>query len=183
MIHDDYLSPESYEELTSTHLEYGKVHWIGKNSSPANALHELVHSTYKYLSRPALGATAWYNIRPIQPKWHNDIDSYCTQNGVTKWPELLPELTFLYYVHSPKSGGNLQVESEEYEPIANRLLYFDALLVHRIAPYEGNRVSIGMVWWPEIPFPYDTFRWTEPYGTLSMSETTVLPRIWEIEDG
>ena len=101
---------------------------------------------------------------------------------MTKWPEILPALTFLYYVQSPKSGGNLQVESEEYEPIANRLLYFDALLTHRSAPYEGNRVSIGKVWWPEIPFPYDTFRWVEPYGTLSTFETTVLPRIWEIED-
>ena len=68
----------------------------------------------------------------------------------------------------------MQVESEEYEPIANRLLYFDATLIHRIAPYEGNRVSIGIVWWPEIPFTY---------RSLSAFEIVTLPRIWEIEDG
>ena len=42
-----------------------------------------------------------------------------------------------------------------------------------MAPYKGNRVSIGMIWWGNTP---------EHYGNLSETETKVLPRIWEIED-
>ena len=63
--------------------------------------------------------------------------------------------------------------SHEIEPIQNRLVYFDATISHRVAPYKGNRVSIGMIWWGNTP---------EHYGNLSETETKVLPRIWEIED-
>ena len=181
MILDDYLTESEYNDLTTTSLEYAKVHWVGHGAIPSNALHELVLSTYRYLSKPAKGATAWYNIRPTAPKWHNDIESYCTVNGHVMAPQPLPEYTFIYYVKSPHSGGNLQFGNDkpewkidrEIEPIENRLVYFDATVTHRVASYEGNRVSIGIIWWGNTP---------EHYGILSETETTVLPRIWEIED-
>jgi hypothetical protein len=176
---DDYLTESEYNDLTTTSLEYAKVHWVGQSAIPANALHELVLSTYPYLTKPAKGATAWYNIRPVDPKWHSDIESYCTVKGFVKEPQPLPEYTFIYYVKSPDSGGNLQIGGPRWgihrqiEPIQNRLVYFDATLTHRVAPYEGNRVSIGIIWWEKTP---------EYYGDLGETETKVLPRIWEIED-
>ena len=181
MILDDYLTESEYNDLTTTSLEYAKVHWVGQRAIPANALHELVLSTYPYLTKPAKGATAWYNIRPVDPKWHSDIESYCTLNGNVMAPQPLPEYTFIYYVKSPDSGGNLQFGGtnpdwhifHEIEPIQNRLVYFDATISHRVASYKGNRVSIGMIWWRNTP---------EHYGNLSETETKVLPRIWEIED-
>ena len=46
MILDDYLTESEYKDLTTTPLEYAKVHWVGQRAIPANALHELVLSTY-----------------------------------------------------------------------------------------------------------------------------------------
>ena len=70
---DDYLPQDKVNELNSLTIEYAKVHWVGAKSESANPLTELVHSTQQYLSAPALGATAWYNVRPINPVWHDDI--------------------------------------------------------------------------------------------------------------
>ena len=179
MILDDYLTESEYNDLTTTSLEYAKVHWVGRDAVPSNALHKLVISTKKHLSKPAKGATAWYNIRPVDPKWHNDIESYCTVKGQVMQPQPLPEYTFIYYVKSPDSGGNLQFGGprfgidHEIKAVQNRMIYFDATITHRVAPYKGNRVSIGMIWWGNTP---------EHYGNLNENETKVLPRIWEIED-
>ena len=99
-IKDNFLDKDWVQELENTSMVYSKVHWIGREAEPENALHELVHEIYSqnlhliyynidedcpsiffedsYLS----GATAWWNIRPIDPKPHSDLISYCTSNGV-----------------------------------------------------------------------------------------------------
>ena len=153
---DDYLPQNKVNELNNLTIEYAKVHWVGAKSKSVNPLTELVHSTQQYLSAPARGATAWYNVRPINPVWHDDIQSY---NGVYPTNNL-PEYTFLYYMRAPDTGGHLEIKGTArmsssgdttFEPIPNRLLYFDATLTHRVQPYTGNRVSIGIVWWKITP--------------------------------
>ena len=183
-IQDNFIDDKHYEELTSLHIEYNKVHWIGALAKPKNALHKLVLKTrpdipsatdklkppYSYT-----GATAWYNIRPVHPQWHNDIDSYCTKNGITYTPQDKPPYTYLYYVKEPSKGGELQLETGDLIiPKLNRLVYFPCSLIHRVRMYTGNRVSIGIIWWFDIP--------SELYGVLGEKETRVLDRLWEIED-
>lgn len=171
---DDYLPQNKVNELNNLTIEYAKVHWVGAKSESANPLTELVHSTQQYLSAPALGATAWYNVRPINPVWHDDIrsynDNYPTNN--------LPEYTFLYYMRAPDTGGHLEIKGTvrmsssgdtTFEPIPNRLLYFDATLTHRVQPYTGNRVSIGIVWWKITP---------DRYEEQKIDEYRVLERTW-----
>ena len=169
---DDYLEQDHVEALNNLHIEYAKVHWIGAESDPnINALTKLVHSTKQYLSDPALGATAWYNVRPIDPVWHNDILSYNDECPDDK----LPEFTFIYYMRAPDSGGQLEFGGPgnsidwKVEPVPNRLVYFDATILHRVAPYEGNRVSIGMVWWKITP---------DRYEEQKIDEYNVLERVW-----
>ena len=174
---NNYLLQDDLDALNSLHIEYAKVHWIGAESDPnINALTKLVHSTKQYLSGPALGATAWYNVRPIDPVWHNDILSYNDDYPADK----LPEFTFIYYMRAPNSGGNLEFGGPgtdgvdwwidwTVEPIPNRLVYFDATISHRVAPYEGNRVSIGMVWWKVTP---------DRYEEQKIDEYNVLERVW-----
>jgi hypothetical protein len=174
---DDYLPQEQVDALDNLTIEYAKVHWIGAKSKSVNPLTDLVHSTYQYLTAPALGATAWYNVRPIDPVWHNDILSY---NDSYPKDELIPESTFLYYMREPDSGGNLVVvgdtDSMPYgggtfgSPRKNRLMYFNAILTHRVQPYKGNRVSIGMVWWKITP---------DRYEEQSIDEYNVLERVWK----
>ena len=169
---DDYLTQDKVNALNNLTIEYGKVHWIGANSESSNTLTELVHSTQKYLSAPVLGATAWYNVRPINPVWHDDIlsynDNYPTDN--------MPEHTFLYYMRAPKTGGRLEIGGENwqidktFEPIPNRLLYFSATIPHRVQSYTGNRVSIAWVWWKITP---------DRYGKQSIDEYKVLERVWK----
>ena len=102
---DDYLPQDDVNALNNLHIEYAKVHWIGAKSNPnTNALTKLVHSTYKYLEGPAIGATAWYNVRPVDPVWHNDILSYCDKYPINN----LPEYTFIYYMRAPDKGGHLE---------------------------------------------------------------------------
>ena len=184
---DDFLDIKDYDGLNELHTEYASVHWHGANCSPKNALHKLISSTEPYSDSRAnrflsnydskkklSGATAWYNIRPIDPQWHNDIDSYCTQNGITQLPEVLPKYTFLYYMRSPNSGGELELETGDLiQPVTNRLVKFPCVIRHRVRPYAGNRVSVGIIWWFDIP---------KIYGDLSEKDTKVLPRVWEIED-
>ena len=171
---DDYLPQNKVNELNNLTIEYAKVHWVGAKSESANPLTELVHSTQQYLSAPALGATAWYNVRPINPVWHDDIrsynDNYPTNN--------LPEYTFLYYMRAPDTGGYLEIKGTArmsssgdttFEPIPNRLLYFDATLTHRVQSYTGNRVSIGIVWWKITP---------DRYEEQKIDEYRVLERTW-----
>jgi hypothetical protein len=170
---DDYLPQDDVDALNNLHIEYAKVHWIGAASDPnTNALTQLVHSTYKYLETSTLGATAWYNVRPIDPVWHNDILSYCDNYPAGE----LPESTFIYYMRKPDSGGHLEFGGKEWtldttvEPIPNRLVYFDATLSHRVQPYTGNRVSIGIVWWKITP---------DRYEEQKIDEYNVLERVWK----
>jgi hypothetical protein len=169
---DDYLPQEQVDALDNLTIEYSKVHWIGAKSESVNPLTDLVHSTYQYLTAPAMGATAWYNVRPIDPVWHCDIQSYND-----KYPtDNLPENTFLYYMREPDSGGNLEigghkwVVTRSWPPRKNRLMYFDAILTHRVQPYTGNRVSIGIVWWKITP---------DRYEEQSIDEYNVMERVWK----
>ena len=67
-IQDDFLSREHYNELCNFSIEYNKVHWIGRKSAPKNPLYALVSKTYPN-DENLTGATAWYNVRPIDPKY------------------------------------------------------------------------------------------------------------------
>ena len=175
---DDYLPQEQVDALDNLTIGYAKVHWVGAESESVNPLTELVHSTQQYLSEDALGATAWYNVRPVNPVWHNDIMSYND-----KYPtDTTPEHTFLYYMRAPETGGHLEIGtgpdlgdvqwivSDTYEPVPNRLLYFDATLTHRVQPYTGNRVSVGWVWWKITP---------DKYEKQFINEYKVLERVWK----
>ena len=170
-VSDNYLSEEQFKSLTSIHLEYNKVHWVGKKSNPENALHELIQS----INEEGIGATAWYNIRPINPKLHNDISSYTTYMGKSYKPSKLPKRTYLYYIHAPKTGGQLIIPDidEEIKPISNRLVSFPIQYDHKIESYTGNRVSIGIIFWPEIP---------SIYNNANENNILTFNRLWEEED-
>ena len=69
-------------------MTFSQVQWIGRFAKPENAFHEFVKKLYLH-AYPAMldgneimGATAWWNIRPSNPKPHNDRVSYCTVDGV-----------------------------------------------------------------------------------------------------
>ena len=68
-------------------------------------------------------------------------------------------------------GGKTWAVNETIEPKANRLVYFDATLTHRVQPYEGNRVSISWVWWKTVPDRYDPV-------VLTNTSYHVLERVW-----
>ena len=173
-VYDNFLFEDDYNDLNNLHIEYSSVHWYGAECEPKNPLHKLVELTYEFCHPLCEGATAWYNIRPIDPQWHNDIDSYCTQNGVKYMPKKLPEYTCLYYMRTPDSGGELELETGDLiQPGINRLVVFPCKMSHRVRPYTGNRVSIGIIWWHDI---------SKIYGDLSEKDIKVLPRVWEIED-
>jgi hypothetical protein len=169
---DNYLDKKHCDSLDNLHINYYKVHWYRKNSCLKNPLYDLISSTH--YSDQLSGATAWYNIRPTNPQWHNDIDSYCTQNGIKYLPKILPEYSHIYYMRAPDSGGELELDSGDIiQCIPNRLVKFPCNIRHRVRPYKGNRVSIGMIWWHDLP---------EIYGNISEKDTAVVERIWEIED-
>tara|TARA_R100000008_G_C3580959_1_gene168479 strand:+ start:1061 stop:1597 length:537 start_codon:yes stop_codon:yes gene_type:complete len=172
-IQDNYMSKEHYDDLTSLWIEYNKVHWVGVKSAPSNALYQLVHKTFP-AKKDLTGATAWYNIRPIDPQWHDDIDSYCTQNKVQYYPDKKPDYTYLYYVKTPDEGGELELETGDIlTPKTNRLLCFPCSYKHRVKPYKGNRVSIGIIWWYDLP---------KIYGNLGEYDNVAIDRVWEKED-
>jgi hypothetical protein len=191
---DNYASKDLYNQLLEETLYYGKVHWIGKYADSENALHDLVHGVriaHVKQNFEITGATAWYNIRPKNPKMHNDIDSYSTQKGISYRPEILPKRTFLYYLKSPQAGGQLAIytrasfvragqdiiwddsEVDTISAIVNRLISMPADVTHRVLPYTGNRVSIGMIFWVDLP---------KIYPEADPDNNTVYDRIWEIED-
>ena len=190
---DNYASEDLYNQLLVENLYYGKVHWVGIRAEPENVLHDLVHEVYhsNVEQENIRGATAWYNIRPKNPKIHNDIDSYSTQKGISYRPEVLPERTFLYYLKSPESGGQLAIhtrasfvragqdivwddsEVDTISAIVNRLISMPADVTHRVLPYKGNRVSIGMIFWVDLP---------KIYPEADPDNNTVYDRVWELED-
>ena len=190
---DNYASKELYNQLLEETLYYGKVHWIGKYADPKNALHDLVHEVRNtHVDQSGItGATAWYNIRPKDTKIHSDIDSYSTQKGISYRPEILPENTFLYYLKAPDTGGHLAIysrakfvqagqdivwkesEVDRVSAITNRLVVFPADITHQVLPYTGNRVSIGMIFWADLP---------KIYPKANPNINAVYDRVWEIED-
>ena len=174
MIMDSWLSDGDLDKLNQLEIEYAKVHWIGLEYKRTNPLIDLVMSSKHLLEDRAHGATAWYNVRPKNPKWHSDILSYND-----KWPtNELPEYTFLYYMREPDSGGLLEVGNDDWRinrtiaPKVNRLVCFDATLTHRVQEYKGNRVSVAWVWWKRPPDRYDPVR-------LTNTSYHVLERVWD----
>ncbi|SVB48614.1 uncharacterized protein METZ01_LOCUS201468 [marine metagenome] len=153
-------------------MVYSKVHLIGRDAEPENAFHELVHkifhTAFPEYDSSISGATAWWNIRPIDPKPHSDLISYCTSNGVDYTPDPPPTTTFLYYLKAPEYGGRLNVytkppisklnwyesETDSIAAISNRLISFPIDYVHAVQAYAGNRVSIGVIFWNTLPTIY-----------------------------
>ena len=190
---DNYASEDLYNQLLVENLYYGKVHWVGIRAEPENVLHDLVHEVYcsNVEQEDITGATAWYNIRPKNQKIHNDIDSYSTQKGISYRPEVLPEKTFLYYLKTPDNGGQLAIytrasfvragqdiiwddsEVDTISAIVNRLISMPANVTHRVLPYAGNRVSIGIIFWVDLP---------KIYPEADPNVNDVYDRIWEVED-
>ena len=174
-IRDNFLKKELVQELENTSMVYSKVHWIGSRAKTENAFHELVHKIGStggaytlFRDTKISGATAWWNIRPIDPKPHSDLISYCTSNGVDYTPDPPPTTTFLYYLKAPNSGGQLNIytkppiskmnwyesETDSIAAIPNRLVSFPIDYVHEVQPYDGNRVSIGVIFWHMLPTIY-----------------------------
>ncbi len=187
-ITDNFLDKDTFEELENTSMMYSKVHWVGRDAKPENAFHKLVHKIFN--SEPSFqdpsfgiiywntvantsGATAWWNIRPIDPKPHSDLISYCTSNGVDYTPDPAPTTTFVYYLKAPDKGGHLNVytkpssvssdigtlswnvsETDSIAAIPNRLVSFPIEYIHAVQPYSGNRVSIGIIFWNKLPTIY-----------------------------
>ena len=167
---DNFLDKDTLQALETTSMVYSKVHWIGKNAKPENAFHELVHKIFYHElawsddNKSISGATAWWNIRPIDPKPHSDLISYCTSNGVDYTPDPPPTTTFLYYLKAPTEGGRLNIytkpslenesETDSIAAIPNRLVSFPIDYVHAVQPYVGNRVSIGVIFWNMLPTIY-----------------------------
>ena len=169
-------------------MVYSKVYWLGRHAEPENAFHGLVHRIFEHeyigswepqVGGPVAsginpaghssikGATAWWNIRPIDPKPHSDLISYCTANGVDYTPDPPPTTTFLYYLKGPATGGRLNIytqpslgllgyesEIDSIAAIPNRLVSFPIEYIHAVQPYTGNRVSIGVIFWNTLPTIY-----------------------------
>ena len=183
---DNFLDKDEVQKLENTSMVYSKVHWVGRHAKPENAFHGLVHRIFEHeyigswepqVGGPVAsginpaghssikGATAWWNIRPIDPKPHSDLISYCTSNGVDYTPDPPPTTTFLYYLKAPNSGGQLNIytkppiskmnwyesETDSIAAIPNRLVSFPIDYVHEVQPYDGNRVSIGVIFWHTLP--------------------------------
>ena len=74
---DNFLDRDSFEALGNISMMYSKVHWIGRFAEPENEFHELVHEIFCHNWPDGVssisGATAWWNIRPIDPKPHSDL--------------------------------------------------------------------------------------------------------------
>ena len=191
-------------------MVYSKVHWIGRHALPENPFHDLVYKVFRHEwpdgHGSIKGATAWWNIRPIDPKPHSDLISYCTSGGIDYTPDEPPTRTFIYYLRAPDGGGNLNIytkppivdnlnlardtkfeenssfiwhphETDSIAPIPNRLISFPIEAIHAVQPYEGNRVSIGMIFWNELPSIYkssDDFD-----GQTNSNYNTSFDRPWE----
>ena len=206
-IYDDFLDDDLYDRLGKTSMTFSQVQWIGKYAEPENAFHEFVKKLYFHAypdgrsglkgvfdDGEIMGATAWWNIRPSNPKPHNDRVSYCTVDGVDYTPPHVPEQTFIYYLRAPDKGGRLDIytqppatttkigkenffswadhQTDSIAPINNRLISFPFDITHAVQPYEGNRVSIGAIFWNELPANYGK---TDPMINASYD------RPWEVK--
>ena len=180
-ITDNFLDDDSFEAVGETSMVYSKVHWVGRHAKSQNPFHDLVYKVFCHEwsdgHSSIKGATAWWNIRPINPKPHSDLISYCTSDGVDYTPDDPPKRTFIYYLRVPDKGGHLNIytkppleipnpaygyplfrwndqETDSIAPIPNRLISFPIECTHAVQPYEGNRVSIGMIFWNTLPSIY-----------------------------
>ena len=179
---DNFLDKDSFDAIGETSMMYSKVFWVGRDAPPENPFHDLVqkifqaevapHSPFHYTGSSVQGATAWWNVRPIDPKPHSDLISYCTSNGVDYTPKNPPKRTFIYYLKAPDTGGWLNIytkpplpnyhdgigwkstETDGIAPIPNRLISFPIEYIHEVKPYTGNRVSIGVIFWNTLPSIY-----------------------------
>ena len=196
-IYDDFLDDDLYDRLGKTSMTFSKVQWVGRYAEPENAFHEFVKKLY-FHAYPAggeiMGATAWWNIRPSNPKPHNDRVSYCTVDGVDYTPPHVPEQTFIYYLRAPDKGGRLDIytqppitdvkigkeqffswadhQTDSIAPVSNRLISFPFDVTHAVQSYEGNRVSIGAIFWNELP---------SNYGDTDSKINTSYDRPWEVK--
>ena len=184
-ITDNFLDDDSFESVGKVSMMYSKVHWVGRYAKAENRFHELVYKVFRHEwpegHGSISGATAWWNIRPTDPKPHSDLVSYCTSNGVDFTPNNPPTRTFIYYLRAPSKGGHLNIytkppvynmeinmkkmsdgevfswadyETDSIAPIPNRLISFPIEAIHAVQPYEGNRVSIGIIFWNTLPCIY-----------------------------
>jgi len=212
-ITDNFLDDDSFDAVGKTSMVYSKVHWVGRQAQSENQFHDLVYKVFRHEwpdgHGTIMGATAWWNIRPIDPKPHSDLISYCTSGGVDYTPDDPPERTFIYYLRAPESGGNLNIytkppivdnlnlvrdtkfeenssfiwqphETDSIAPIPNRLISFPIEAIHAVQPYVGNRVSIGMIFWNELPSIYkspDDFD-----GQTNSNYNTSFDRPWEKDE-
>ena len=185
IITDNFLDDASFESMGKVSMVYSKVHWVGRcagfrRTVPLNRFNDLVFKVFRhewpYGNNSISGATAWWNIRPTDPKPHSDLVSYCTSGGVDYTPNKPPTRTFIYYLRAPSKGGHLNIyakppvtsmktsdgevfswadyETDSIAPIPNRLISFPIDYIHAVQPYEGNRVSIGMIFWNTLPSIY-----------------------------
>jgi hypothetical protein len=179
-------------------MTFSEVQWVGRRAKPDNVFHEFIHKIFRAAfpdgASSISGATAWWNIRPTNPKPHSDIVSYCTAGGVDYTPKQPPEHTFIYYLRAPDKGGRLNIytkppitdvkigteqffswaehETDSIAPVTNRLISFPMSVTHAVQPYEGNRVSIGAIFWNELP---------TIYGKTNPNINTSYDRPWAME--
>jgi len=190
---DNYISKDLYGQLCTTSHFYGRVAWVGINAEPECPLHDLTLNVFdSHVKQVGItGATVWWNVRAKDCRAHSDIESYSTKNNVSYRPDILPEKTFIYYLKAPEKGGHLSIytrarffgagkdivweehETDTISAIENRLIAFPADVVHQVLPYEGNRVSIGMIFWVDLP---------KIYPTANPNMNMYFDRVWEIED-
>jgi len=188
---DNFLNKATLQALENTSMVYSKLYWVGKNALPENPFHDLVWKIFRNEWRDGhsriRGATAWWNIRPVNPKPHSDLISYCTSNGVDYTPDPPPTTTFLYYLKAPTTGGRLNIytkpplehmnwdelETDSIAAIPNRLVSFPIDYVHAVQPYLGNRVSIGVIFWNTLP---------TIYGETNQTINASYDRPWEKEE-
>jgi len=191
-ITDNFLDNDSFKSIGETSMVYSKVHWVGRHAQSENPFHDLVYKVFRHEwldgHSSIKGATAWWNIRPTDPKPHSDLVSYCTSDGVDYTPDDPPTRTFIYYLRSPEKGGHLNIytkppttdnqegfawaeqETDSIAPIPNRLISFPIEAIHAVQPYVGNRVSIGMIFWNTLP---------SIYGNTNSNVNDSYDRPWE----
>ena len=198
-ITDNFLDDHTFDAIGKTSMVYSKVHWVGRHALSENPLHDLVYKVFCHEwpdgHGSIKGATAWWNIRPVDPKPHSDLESYCTLNGVDYTPDNPPTRTFIYYLKAPENGGQLNIytkpplpnlhsslnwktsEIDSIAPIPNRLVSFPIKYIHEVKPYHGNRVSIGMIFWNELPSIYKSSN--DFGGQTNPNYNTSFDRVWE----
>ena len=198
-ITDNFLDDHTFDAIGKTSMVYSKVHWVGRHALSENPLHDLVYKVFCHEwpdgHGSIKGATAWWNIRPVNPKPHSDLISYCTSGGVDYTPDNPPTRTFIYYLKAPENGGQLNIytkpplanlhngmnwktsETDSIAPIPNRLVSFPIKYIHAVNPYHGNRVSIGMIFWNELPSIYKS---SDDFGgQTNPNYNTSFDRPWE----